>query len=108
KQARPKANIDLFLTNMNGAVATAGGDLAKAALQAGLIDRVGDRRAYEARLAELGGGPGNRGAAFKEVKLASYVNDVVDRKPTGPTASRRHRCRASRTCSRARRPRPVS
>jgi protease-4 len=84
KQARPKANIDLFLTNMNGAVAAAGGDLAKAALQAGLIDRVGDRRAYEARLAELGGGPGDRGAAFKEVKLASYVNDVVNRKPTGP------------------------
>src|SRR6476661_4057329 len=84
KQARPKANIDLFLTNMNGAVAAAGGDLAKAALQAGLVDRVGDRRAYEARLAQLGGGAGERGAAFKQVKLASYVNDVVDRKPTGP------------------------
>ena len=28
KQARPKANIDLFLTNMNGAVAAAGGDMA--------------------------------------------------------------------------------
>src|SRR5580765_5335527 len=39
KQARPKANIDLFLTNLNGAVAAAGGDMAKAALQAGLIDR---------------------------------------------------------------------
>ncbi|HVI05771.1 MAG TPA: S49 family peptidase, partial [Sphingomicrobium sp.] len=44
KQARPRANVDLFLTNMNGAVAAAGGDLAKAALQAGLIDRIGDRR----------------------------------------------------------------
>jgi len=30
KQARPKANIDLFLSNMNGAVAAAGGDMAKA------------------------------------------------------------------------------
>jgi protease-4 len=38
KQARPKANIDLFLSNMNGAVAAAGGDMAKAALQAGLFD----------------------------------------------------------------------
>lgn len=84
KQARPKANIDLFLTNMNGAVAAAGGDMAKAALQAGLIDRIGDRRAFEARLAALGGGAGDRGVAFKRVKLASYVNDVVDRKPTGP------------------------
>src|SRR5689334_9324341 len=55
KQARPKANIDLFLSNMNGAVAAAGGDMAKAALQAGLVDRVADRREFEARLAQLGG-----------------------------------------------------
>ena len=46
KQARPKANIDLFLSNMNGAVAAAGGDMAKAALQAGLIDKVGEPRIY--------------------------------------------------------------
>jgi protease-4 len=84
KQARPKANIDLFLTNMNGAVAAAGGDMAKAALQAGLIDRIGDRRAFEARLADLGGGTGGGGAPFKKVKLGSYVADVVNRNPSGP------------------------
>jgi len=58
--------------------------MAKAALQAGLIDRIGDRRAFESRLAALGGGAGERGSAFKRVNLASYVADVVDRKPTGP------------------------
>ena len=84
KQARPKANVDLFLTNMNGAVAAAGGDMAKAALAAGLVDRIGDRRAFEARLADLGGGPGSHGSAFREVKLGSYVADVVDRSPSGP------------------------
>src|SRR5947209_3587985 len=84
KQARPKANIDLFLTNMNGAIAAAGGDMAKAALQAGLIDRIGDRRAFEARLAQLGGGTGSNGAPFKEVKLGSYVADAVKEKPKGP------------------------
>ena len=84
KQARPKANIDLFLTNMNAAVAAAGGDMAKAALQAGLIDRVGDRRAFEARLAQLGGGKGERGVAFRQVKLGSYIADAVDRRPSGP------------------------
>ncbi|HEX8839693.1 MAG TPA: signal peptide peptidase SppA [Sphingomicrobium sp.] len=84
KQARPKANIDLFLGNMNGAVAAAGGDMAKAAVQAGLVDRLGDRRQFEARLAQLGGGAGSNGNAFKEVKLSSYVADVVPRKPTGP------------------------
>src|SRR3954452_24998560 len=84
KQARPKANVDLFLGNMNGAIAAAGGDMAKAALQARLIDRIGDRRAFEARLADLGGGPGVHGVPFKQVKLGSYVADVVDRSPSGP------------------------
>ena len=84
KQARPKANIDLFLTNMNGAVAAAGGDMAKAALQAGLIDWIGTRREFETRLADLGGGAGSNGATFKEVKLASYVADVVKQNPSGP------------------------
>jgi protease-4 len=84
KQARPNANIDLFLTNMNGAVAASGGDMAQAALKAGLVDRIGDRRAFEDRLADLGGGAGSGGAAFKQVKLSSYISDVVDQKPTGP------------------------
>jgi len=53
--ARPKANVDLFLRDMNGAIAAAGGDMAKAALGAGLVDHVGDRTQFEARLAELGG-----------------------------------------------------
>jgi protease IV len=84
KQARPKANIDLFLSNMNGAVAAAGGDMAKAALNAGLIDRIGDRREFEARLAELGGGAGPANDPFKRIKLGSYVGDVVNQRPSGP------------------------
>src|SRR6476619_4789401 len=84
RQARPKANIDLFLTNMNGAVAAAGGDMAKAAVQAGLVDRIGDRRAFEARLADLGGGAGPRGLPYKQIKLGSYVSDVVEKSPSGP------------------------
>ena len=84
KQARPKANIDLFLTNLNGAVAAAGGDMAKAAVNAGLVDRIGDRRQFEARLAQLGGGAGERGIPYKQVKLAPYVADVVEKNPRGP------------------------
>src|SRR5437762_3906628 len=84
KLARPKANVDLFLKDMNGAVAAAGGDMAKAALAQGLVDRLGERRQFEARLADLGGGTGSGGAAFKSVKLSSYVANVADKKPTGP------------------------
>ena len=65
---------------MNGAVAAAGGDMAKAALAAGLVDKIGDRRAFEARLAELGGEDEQRaGAASSRIKLGSYVADAVDR-----------------------------
>jgi protease-4 len=87
KQARPKANIDLFLKDLNGAVAAAGGDMAKAALDNGLIDRIGSRREYEARLAELGGQPAKDNKeeiGFARIKLSSYVSDVVDEKPKGP------------------------
>src|SRR4051794_38726705 len=85
KQARPKANVDLFLKDMNGAVAAAGGDMARAALAGALVDRIGDRTAFEARLAQLGGKKKADGeAGFNRIKLSSYVSDAVDRKPTGP------------------------
>ena len=75
---------------MNGAVAAAGGDMAKAALAAGLVDRVGDRREFEARLAAAGRRrPASGGAPFKRVKLGAYVADVVDRNAHGPDR-RRH------------------
>jgi protease-4 len=84
KQARPKANIDLFLSNLNGAVATAGGDMAKAALDNGLVDKIGSRREFEDRLAELGGRPDKDSTGFARIKLSSYVPDVVERNPKGP------------------------
>jgi protease-4 len=83
KQARPKANIDLFLGNLNGAVAAAGGDMAKAALANGLVDKIGTRRDFEARLAELGG-KGKNDVGYARIKLPSFVRDVVDNNPRGP------------------------
>jgi protease-4 len=84
KQARPRANVDLFLTNMNGAVAAAGGDMAKAALAAGLVDRIGDRLAFETRLAQLQGKKDADPAGLSRIKLSSYMGDVVDKNPAGP------------------------
>jgi protease-4 len=85
KQARPKANIDLFLSNLNAAVAASGGDMAKAALANGLVDRIGSRREFEQRLAELGGKAGDRAdVGFARIKLGSYVSDAVERNPKGP------------------------
>ena len=87
KTARPKANVGLFLKDMNGAVAAAGGDLAKAALAGGLVDRIGTRREFEERLAQLGGkadASGKDSAAYKRVTFSSYVADSVPRRPKGP------------------------
>jgi protease-4 len=83
KQARPKADVDLFLRDMPGAVDRAGGDMAQAALRAGLVDRVGDRQAFEARLAQLGGTDSSE-LGFKRIKLSSFIRDRVDQEPTGP------------------------
>src|SRR4249919_3008018 len=40
-RARPKADIDLFLKDLPGAVRAAGGDMGMAALKAGLVDKLG-------------------------------------------------------------------
>ena len=84
RQARPKANVDLFLQDMNGAVTAAGGDMAKAAVAAGLVDKIGDQQAFEARLAQLGGKNNKNVAGYNRIKLSSYVADKVERNPHGP------------------------
>jgi protease-4 len=83
-QARPKANVDLFLKDLPGAVNAAGGDMARAALNAGLVDRIGERRQFEARLAELGGKDSSALAGYKRIRLASYIADKVEKTSTGP------------------------
>ena len=85
KQARPNANVDLFLNNMTGAVDAAGGDMAKASLAAGLVDHIGDRHAFEDRLAALGGEAKGKDTTpgYRQIKLASYLSDVVEKNPRG-------------------------
>ncbi len=84
RHARPKANVDLFLKDLNGAVAAAGGDMAKAALANGLIDRIGSRREFEDRLAQLGGKADKDDTGYARIKLSSYISDAVDEHPKGP------------------------
>ena len=83
KSARPKANVDLFLRDLPAAVQQAGGDMAQAALRAGLVDRIGDRQAFEARLAQLGGQARDRSEGFRRIDLRSYLYDAVA-EPSGP------------------------
>jgi protease-4 len=55
KQARPKANIALATQQIGEWIAGSQGDLAKASLQAGLADTIGDKVAWGKHVAEIAG-----------------------------------------------------
>jgi len=73
---RPKARIDAYMRDPLAALDSAGGDLARAAVTHGLVDRIATREAFEARLAELGGEDVKHG--FKTIKLPAYVKARVE------------------------------
>ena len=83
-KARPNAKVDDYMRNMPGAVQAAGGDMAKAALNAGLIDKIADRQAFEKRLAQLGGEDDNELGGYKHIKLPAYIRDAGEKQQTGP------------------------
>ncbi len=83
-KARPKAKLDAYMRDLPGAVDAAGGDLARAALTAGLVDKVADRRAFETRLAKLGGDDESAPGGYARIKLDSYIADRVETAPDGP------------------------
>lgn len=73
--ARPKAQVTDYITTAEARIARAGGDLAKAALEAGLVDRLGDRTDFGKRMAQIVGArdedvPGS----FKTVDLDAWIN----------------------------------
>ncbi|HEU0097210.1 MAG TPA: signal peptide peptidase SppA [Allosphingosinicella sp.] len=55
RQARPRAQLAPYVADLPGRVAAAGGDMAQAALQAGIVDKVGEREAFDRRVAEIAG-----------------------------------------------------
>ena len=83
-KARPKAKLDPYIRDTAGAVQAAGGDMAKAALNAGLVDKLADRQAFERRLAELGGEDGDAIGGYDRIRLAAYVKDTVEDRAEGP------------------------
>jgi protease-4 len=83
-RARPAAAIDAYLRDPVAALDSAGGDLGKAALASKLVDKLGERRAFEARLAELGGSDDTQNGGYKAVDLDDFTRDTVDLDPNGP------------------------
>lgn len=73
-KARPKAQLAAFITQPEAQAAAAGGDLAQAALKAGIVDRLGDRIAFGKRVAEISGKEsGKPEGSFKHTRLTNWI-----------------------------------
>ena len=76
-KARPKANLDLVTKDPVGWLRAAGGDTGKAAVQAGLVDKLGDSTAFGARVAALvGEEPGGTPGQFRKTELEPWLADL--------------------------------
>lgn len=77
RQARPRAQIAAYVQDPARFITAAGGDMARAALQAGLVDRVGDRTAFGRRMAELSGGAANDAipGSYRAVHYDAWVDE---------------------------------
>lgn len=74
KKARPKAQIAQTITQPDMVVAAANGDIARANLSAGLVDKLGDRLAFGKRVAEIAGAEAGKSAGnYKTIKLANWL-----------------------------------
>lgn len=85
-QARPKALVADFVADPAAQV-SASGDLAQAALKAGIVDRLASRAEFEARVAQVAG-TGNRTARkpshYARIDLKPYV--AANPRPAGDRA----------------------
>ena len=82
RKARPKAQIAQFLSQPERMVIAANGDVPRANLAAGLIDKIGDRTAFGKRVAEIAGGDAKKPAGwFKSISLAKWID--ANPLPTG-------------------------
>jgi protease-4 len=74
-KARPKAKIAAYAADPAAAARATNGDIAKAALAAGLLDKLGDQSAFGERVAQIAGeaSDNNKAGNFATIDLASYV-----------------------------------
>lgn len=84
-KARPRANIAQMTTDPAGWARAVNGDLAQGAKQAGLVDRLGDRTEFEARVAHLvgKGAPGLQGAGEDHAFAFTAMADWLAANPPG-------------------------
>ncbi|PZO89904.1 MAG: signal peptide peptidase SppA [Sphingomonas sanxanigenens] len=62
--ARPKAKLAPYIADPAGALAAAHGQMAEAAVASGIVDKLGDRTAFGARVAAIAGGDDSKPAGW--------------------------------------------
>ncbi|MBA4089398.1 MAG: signal peptide peptidase SppA [Sphingobium sp.] len=73
-RARPRAKIAAYAANPLAAAQAVGGDMGKAALANGLVDKLGDEAAFGDRVAQIAGdAASDKAGSFATIDLASYV-----------------------------------
>ncbi|WP_073973375.1 signal peptide peptidase SppA [Erythrobacter donghaensis] len=77
-RARPKLQLAKITGDPAAWIASSGGDMAKAAQAAGLVDKLGDRVAFGARVAELAGKDpwSERPGTYASSDLPAYLADL--------------------------------
>jgi protease-4 len=81
--ARPKANLALVTQQIGPWIDGANGDLAKATVQAGLADTIGDRVAWGKRVAEIAGEDkwDDTPGSFASTDYRNWLSDVNSKAP---------------------------
>jgi protease-4 len=85
KLARPQANIAMATADIPGWIAANQGDLAKAAVSAGLVDKIGTQVDWGQRLAKLAGRDtwSEKPGAFASTSLDAWLAETKPKKPGG-------------------------
>jgi protease IV len=84
RQARPRAQITAYAQDPMRFIQAANGDMARAAVQAGLVDRIGSRAEFGQRMAELsGGGDEDVPGSYQAVDLDAWIEDFPASESSG-------------------------
>lgn len=83
-QARPRAQLAAYAQDPSRFIQAANGNMARAALDAGLVDHIGDRAAFGRRMAELGGGGNERvPGSYRAVHYDAWIDEHRVSEPSG-------------------------
>ncbi|HST35366.1 MAG TPA: S49 family peptidase, partial [Allosphingosinicella sp.] len=75
-RARPRAQLAAYVADPQRFLAAANGDMARAAQNAGLVDRIGDRAAFGRRMAELAGeGDARVPGSYRAVHYEAWADE---------------------------------